>query len=133
MFRCGARFLAEEYQDTADPESFATLVRQLMNPAQGRAYVLVQGSEIIGGAGVLFFPCWYDANRLDAQELFWWIEPEHRGKRDGIRLIERIEADAKAAGVHRLMLIHPAGNEKVGFFYARRGYTKTETVYSRRL
>ena len=133
LFGCAVEFLASAYGETAEMESFAGTIRHLLNPDNGRCYTVEQGGNVVGAAGVLFYPCWHDNRKRDAQEIFWWINPENRGGRDAIRLIDQIEKDAMAAGINRLMLAHTAENEKVGFYYARRGYIKTETTYARRL
>lgn len=133
LFVCAVRFLSEAYGEIPKLESFEAMVHQLMMPEHGRCYTVEQKGKVVGAAGVLFYPCWHDTSKRDAQEIFWWINPENRGGRDAIRLIDQIEQDAMAAGINRLMLAHTAENEKVGFYYARRGYTKTETTYARRL
>lgn len=131
LFDCAVRFLAEKYDETAEFESFEAMVRQLMVPESGRCYTVEQGGKVVGAAGVLFYPCWHDSRKRDAQEIFWWINPENRGGRDAIRLIDAIERDAEAAGVNRLMLAHTADDDKVGHYYAKRGFAKMETTYAR--
>lgn len=65
-----------------------------------------------------------------ADELAWYVEPEHRRGTVGPRLLAAGEAWARAQGFSVVKMVAPAGGD-VGRFYARRGYVEVETVWQK--
>lgn len=66
-----------------------------------------------------------------AQELIFWIDPEHRG-RHALRMIEAYVEWAKAQGCERVTLMSLA-SKPMGRLYALEGFIPAENVYSRSL
>lgn len=71
-------------------------------------------------------------HRKYADELVWWVEPEARGRRTGIKLIDYMEGWARTEGLDMAKMVAPAGSN-VGTFYRRRGYVAVETTFYKRL
>ena len=63
-----------------------------------------------------------------AEEVAWWVEPEHRGGLIGPRLLAAAETWARENKCPVLRMRAPVGSD-VGAFYLRRGYTEVETIY----
>ena len=62
-------------------------------------------------------------------ELFWWVEPEHRG--NGRALLNQAEQWGKDRGASHSMMISP--NERVSRLYETLGYTKIEEHFIKAL
>lgn len=64
-----------------------------------------------------------------ANELFWFILPEHRGGKDAIRMLDDFEAWAREHGAtHLIMASFARGTpETVNRLYQRRGFDPIET------
>jgi GNAT superfamily N-acetyltransferase len=73
------------------------------------------------------------AGALDAAvkhgEVFWWVEPEHRG--EGVKLLREAEKRAKHAGAQTMQMIAPT--DKVAGLYQRFGYEFVEAAYQKSL
>lgn len=65
-----------------------------------------------------------------AAELFWWVDPAHRGSL-GVRLLREAERWATGQGYERLQMIAPT--EEVERLYRARGYTRVEVTYHKDL
>lgn len=70
---------------------------------------------------------------MSGTELAWWVNPEHRNGRNGIRLLQHIEKLAKLAGIKYWNMVFmessmPATVEQI---YIRMGYFRNEVVYTR--
>ena len=62
-----------------------------------------------------------------AEELAWWVEPEHRG-RAGLLLLTAAIDWARAKNLKMLKMGAPAGTQ-VGTLYERKGFLAVETAY----
>ncbi len=65
-----------------------------------------------------------------ADELVWWVEPEHRDCLAGPALLTYAEDWARMRGVRFIKMVAPH-RSTVGRFYARAGYRPVETVYAK--
>lgn len=83
----------------------------------------------------LVFPHWWNPQVLVAQELGWWVEPEYRGTTLAIRLLNKLEVEAKRKGATKLLMIclEAVEPDKVESIYLRKGYTKLERIFSKDL
>lgn len=127
----GERFLTETaYRGrvTVNPAQMAVLVAQLLDGETGAIFVSEREGAVVGMIGLLAFvhPI---AGELTVAEVFWWVEPEHRG--GGVRLLKRAEQWARALGAVKLFMIAPTA--EVGQLYERLGYESLETCYQRAL
>ena len=81
--------------------------------------------------GALGFIAVEDINdgKLVANETFWFVLPEFRGR--GFELLLKYEEAARALGCDRCSMIHLESlqPEKLGSIYLKRGYKKIETSY----
>ena len=95
---------------------------------QGGVLVEESDTNLFGMIGFYVYPHFL-SGELTAGEVFWWVEPEHRG--NGLRLLRETENRARTAGAKRLQMIAP--NERVGALYKRLGYEFVESTYQRSL
>jgi len=78
-------------------ESAQDTLMHLMN-GDGCLFVAEKGSALIGMAAALKYPHYMNRAQSVAQELFWWVEPEHRGGMVAMRLLMALEQWAAEEG-----------------------------------
>lgn len=66
--------------------------------------------------------------RTYADEIAWWVEPEHRHGTLGPKMLREAEDWAISQGANMLKMVAPAGST-VGRFYEHVGYRPVETAY----
>lgn len=127
----GERFVAlTPYRQfmTANPAQMRALAQQLIDSPDGVVIVAEDASGPIGMIGVLVYAHHMSGARIGG-EIFWWVEPEHRGI--GIRLMKDAEHWVKARGGTAMQMIAPTPN--VEALYERLGYIPVERTYQRTL
>src|SRR5580698_1547835 len=85
-----------------NPERMAELGAILL--AKDGLLVLERDGEAVGMLGFILHSH-FISGELVAGEVFWWVEPEHRG--DGLKLLEETKRRAKIAGAKYLHMIAP--------------------------
>lgn len=114
---------------TFDDEAAATAVQQCMN--SGVALVVDKDGVLVGMAGALIYRVYLSRDDMTAQELFWWVEPGHRGV--GNELFKMLERRAKENGAASLSMIALESMKWVGRVYERAGYRPLDHTYVKRL
>jgi GNAT superfamily N-acetyltransferase len=125
----GERFLTETVyrgRVAVNPAQLASLGAGLLAGDAGTIFVAEVAGDVVGMIGLLAFqhPM---AGELTVSELFWWVEPEHRGR--GVRLLKRAEQWAHEIGAVKLFMIAPTAEvarlyERLGFEYLEMAYQK---------
>ena len=127
------QFWSESNQRTTldEARTVATWTTILTNKV-GVLLALFHEEAIIGMLGGMVNRGFYDG-ALIAQELFWFIDPDHRGGTGALRLIRAFERWAESQAVSAIYLAHYAHlqGEKLAKVYRRIGYTERETHYAR--
>lgn len=80
-------------------------------------------------------PHYVNAAHFTAHELFWWVDPEARSTRVGVRLLEAFEDWAKSIGSSTLFMASTVTltPEKLARFYRRKGYDAVDVNYAKNL
>lgn len=133
----GARFFKEaEWSDVTswDHESVTQTLQTLIDSDDGILLVCVKDGKVIGMAGGLVHPAYFNRHHKTGQELFWWVEPDHRSGVGG-RLLEGLESAALYRGAQSWSMIALASlrPEVVGKVYQRRGYRASEQTFIKAL
>lgn len=70
---------------------------------------------------------------LQATELAWWVEPDHRGSREAMTLLSEYEAWARAQGCVSITLsnIHHQKGDAVQRIYEHMGYRMLESSFAK--
>lgn len=135
VVRMGERFFETAgWPDYAewDEASITATLESLITGDLGEVFVLEEGGKLVGMAGGMLFPFYFNHNHLTGQELFWWIEPEHRGQ--GAALFDALEGWAKAAGAmsFTMIAVDRLKADVMGRIYRMRGYRAAEHSYIKR-
>jgi len=133
----GARFFEEaEWSDVTswDHDSVCKTLQHLISDDGGILLVAEREGVILGMAGGLLHPAYFNHNHLTGQELFWWVEPEHRHG-IGENLLTDMETIAVLKGAQSWAMIALAKvrPDAVGRLYERRGYRASELTYIKAL
>jgi GNAT superfamily N-acetyltransferase len=70
-----------------------------------------------------------------AQEVIFWVEPEHRGSRLALKLMEAYEFWAKKVGCSftQMSLVETEQAQKIARLYERKGYAPIERGFLKRV
>lgn len=95
--------------------------------AAGLVLVADNGDHLVGMLAIvaLLHPL---GGKLYAEEVCWWVEPEHRSGFIGPKMLRSAEDWARRKGCSVVKMVAPHGST-VGDFYGRIGYTPIETAY----
>ncbi len=128
----GERFLREVYAGRLthppDPERLRATAMWLLEDCDRAVFVAELDDKVIGMLGLFLHPHPFTGEQA-ASEMFWWVEPEHRGS--GLKLLRAATAWAREAGATLLQMVAPGAD--VARAYEAMGFTKVETSYARRL
>lgn len=112
--------------------SIATLNDML---AQEMLFVAEEDMVVVGTLGGVVGPMFMNAGKLQGSEVFFWVDPEHRGSGAGRGLIRAAEHAAKIRGAvyWNMVTLEGVGTEAVASMYLRDGYTATERAFTKKL
>lgn len=115
-------------------EDCAKTLIQMIETDLGIVLVAESDGRIIGIAGGLVFPLYFNHAHKSGQELFLYVEP---GLRDGTggRLLAALEEEARKVGCTSwsMIALNKVSPEATGRLYQRRGYRPAEHSWIRRL
>jgi len=115
-----------------DVESITRTLSFLITEDAGAVFVLDHDGQLVGMAGGMLNPFYFNANHRTGQELFWWVEPEYRG--EGSKLFDALEGWARDSGAQSFSMIalDRIKPEVMGRIYRMRGYRAAEHSYIKR-
>lgn len=131
MVEMGRKFRAESSyaKHFADnPEALRSLGVKLLSSGGG-ILVAESNGELIGMLGFIVYDHFISGDKT-AGEVFWWVEPDHRGTA-GLKLLREAEKRSRNAGATWMQMIAP--NDRVATLYGRLGYVFVESTYQRAL
>ncbi len=113
-----------------DPSYSATMMERLITDDQCELFVVDGEESVVGMLGVMVFTQPFSGETI-ASELFWWLDPKHRGH--GVWLLRRAENWARSKGATRMSMMAPIDKPRVGEIYKAVGYSEVERVFQRDL
>lgn len=118
-----------------DKDSMIKTLEHLRNDDNGVLLIATDGDKTIGMIGALLYPFYFNHSHTTGQEMFWWVDPEHRKSGAGIELLKAVEAEARQRGAQSFSMIalDSMTPEQVGNIYMKQGYQKSEHSYIRSL
>lgn len=133
----GELFHAEAgWEDIAEyaPADCEKTLAMLVNGDDGILIVAEDEGEIIGMAGGLAHPFYFNHAHKTGMEFFWWVKP---GRRNGlgVQLLDAMESQARALGClsWSMIALDKVNPELTGRFYRKRGYRASEHSWIKRL
>lgn len=117
-----------------DANTFKTTFDNLLI-GDGVCIVAELGSKIIGIAGAVAYPFYFNSEHKTGQEMFWWINEEHRKENIGSLVLKELEEWARGTGCKTFSMIslESLRPESVGKLYVRAGYRASEHSYIKEL
>jgi GNAT superfamily N-acetyltransferase len=112
----------------------AQSLRELVGAPAGILLVAEAEGRLVGMAGGLAHPFYFNFAHRTGSELFWWVEP---GLRDGTgaALLQSLEDAARAIGCESwaMVAVDKVRPETMARIYRRRGYRPAEHSFIKRL
>jgi GNAT superfamily N-acetyltransferase len=102
----------------------------LQNDAIGIWLAEIDG-EIVGIAGALAYPLYFNPSATVVQELWWWLTPKSRGSGAGGKMFKQIEswADERKASALFMIALEDSRSKKMENLYVRAGFTPMERTF----
>lgn len=96
--------------------------------------LVAERGRVVGMAACLIFPLYFNHATTGAQEIFWYIEPEHRSGIGAI-MFDELEQAARDKGASIFFAASTAGlrTEALARLYRGRGYKPAENTFLKRL
>lgn len=96
-------------------------------------FVAEVDGEVVGAVAGICYPHFLNNNRVVAQELFWWVDPEHRGSTIGNELHDMLVTWASMNGARAFFMIaiNNERSDRIEKLYKRKGYEPLERTYVR--
>jgi L-amino acid N-acyltransferase YncA len=115
-------------------EDCAATLAGMVENADAILLVVDDEGEIIGMAGAITFPLYFNAAHRSAQELFWYMKPGQRNGA-GSRMLDTLENELRVLGCQSNIMIalDKVSPEATGRYYRQRGYRAAEHSWIRRL
>lgn len=118
-----------------DDESFLASMAGFIDGEPFKGGVFILGEEPQGVIAGLVYDTWFNTSVKTGQDLFWWIEPEHRNFASANAMLRALEDWARSEGAMWFTMavtetMRPQSLEK---WYRRRGYEPSERHFIRRL
>jgi len=132
--------LGKDFVDTAwkeiasyDVQDTIDWLYSFMRLSHSIIYVVEIDKEIVGMIAGMAIPFYFNQAHLNAQELFWWVTPEHRHSSIGIKLLKTFEewAISKGAKTIQMGTVARINPEKLASVYRKLGYIESETYYTK--
>jgi RimJ/RimL family protein N-acetyltransferase len=102
---------------------------------RGRIWVADIDGEVHGFMAAAVQPAWFKPSSCVALEIGWWMDEEHRGRPEGVRLLFEFERWAKEQGAQAICMsdIVLEGKSAAERILTRLGYRITERTFTKGL
>ena len=119
------------YDEEFEPDQVERMAEMCIQ--QDLMSVLVVNDIVRGFACGVRGPLLANASVFAGTEIAWWVQPEHRGGKNGIQLLRHIELLAKEAGVKYWNMVYMESSmpQSIRRIYEKTGYIKNEVVFTK--
>lgn len=119
------------YDEDYEPEMVDGMTQMCID--QGLMAVVEIDEQVVGFACGVKGPLLANSQVLCGTEVAWWVDPEHRGGRNGVTLLKFLENMAKSQGVKYWTMIFMESSmpETVKGMYSKMGYVKNEESHTK--
>lgn len=103
--------------------------------AENSVVFVADNGGVHGMAAAMVYPQWWNHEHITGQEMFWWVDEDHRGSRSGVSLLKSLEDWAKSRGAKSFSMIHTPnlGPKGLADFYKRRGYKEWDHTFTKEI
>lgn len=103
------------------------------NLAENHVMLLAEDDGVVCGmVGLFVAPFMFNAGKVAAYEVVWWVNPEAQGQGAGKALLAAIEPACRAKGADAIQMVHLASSPpQAAEIYARMGYAHTESSWTK--
>lgn len=128
---CREFWMHTQFSEDFDADHCLGMVE--LSHSHGLLAVLVVGDAVQGFCAAVKSFLLASTQAMTATELAWWVNPNHRGGKNGVVLLQFMEQLAKDQGIKywNMASMESSMPETVNRMYERLGYTKSETVYTK--
>lgn len=132
VLEMATRFLAESPYGRLFPVDLGRLaVLMQMCVELGVIFVAEKNGGVVGMIALVALTDPIGGVRY-ADEIAWWVEPDHRDSNIGGRLMCTAQRWVRARRLAFLKMVAPADAPRVAAFYQALGFTAVETAYIKR-
>jgi len=134
LVRLGKQFAeVSPYAPYYDEMQLISAVYRLLSMETACCFVAQDGNHIVGFIYGISSTLWFNQFVPYVAELAWWVDPKHRGTA-GPRLLKQLEqwASERGAVILSLSQLDTLGTDLQPMM-SRRGYTKAESTYYKKL
>ena len=130
----GEKF-ATAADEPLDRESLVQHFEWIIEDAHCAAYIARNADgEAAGMISGIWMPTFWDHSKVNATEMWWWVEDDCRGEGVGTMLMDALESWARDVGAWRLyMMTIPSVTPGVGKIYQNRGFREREHTFVKEL
>ena len=116
------------YMGEYDHARMDVLVAHLINDDDADIFIAKDGDEALGMVALAMSHVVISADYSMAQEITWWVEPDHRENGIGERLLEAALEWAHSRDVH-LWMSAPKASQSIAQMCVKRGFRLLESIY----
>lgn len=118
-----------------DEDGFVAFLETALYNPNICVFVCTDNDNIIGITAAIIYPMYFNPSALVAQELWWWVHPEARGKGASKLLLNALEtwADLKQAKAVFMIALEDENIGKVSNIYNKNNYKGLERIFIKEL
>lgn len=116
---------------TVDRDGFYNYCSILMRLPNSIIMVLEEEGKVIGSISGILHPLYLNPSVLMITENWWWVDPEYRDGRGGIKLEKELIRWGKEKGADKIIMStsHSPKEESLKNYYIKMGYTYLESHF----
>jgi len=127
-------FLASTPMGKFVPFNEATFQKFFANAVENpevAVWIAEYENKAIGGVGAAAYPMFFNPEYVFVQEIWWWLEPESRGKGAGKLMFQEIENWTKEKNAKAVVMCAFENEKikKIETLYARQGFQPMERTF----
>lgn len=131
----GRAFYAASGYEAIAPASIPSIAGlAILTMEQGVMLVAEVNGAVVGMACLFIEPFTFNPSVMVANELAWWIDPEHRGTLLAAKMLDAIECACREREVDVIRMATLENSPpQAATLYERKGYRRSDSHYTRML
>ncbi len=114
-----------------DEPATRALIERLVSSDDAAIFVVESGGDPFGMLAIVSYEYYFNPEFTMSQELFWWVDEEHRNSGCASEMLSAAESWSRSRGVRAMQMISldESDGDAVSAMYVRRGYVPLERSY----